>query len=676
MTSARNRSPAGGPESGSGQADGFNERSAELLARQFNTAFTTASSYGHDHPLATRAVQALHETLTGHKGQTESLTLILDRGALFIENHPVGQRFNPRRLINQLARMTIESITFEPGIELREVVALMETLSDGDGFPTATAARAHLEAEAVEHIRLNYIVFRKVTADQKVVDTDSTDAEAAADSRSGRRPSNSAGADDSFGSLASLLSLTELVRNPGAYAGQVSEHQQDDARRPQLVRQLRNLTSQVESGQLGDDKALSSEEVLKAVNRLRDNLRRKVDADRDMEQVLAGDDQVLGEIDQLTYSTLVSLVREEYRSGTFSPARLAQIIQRMLPDARDLRRLLPQLKQGLFAEGMTPLEYGKLIKHLSGELKGEQLVRALEQGADSVGLDVDEIVDQIRDDPAEAARLIVMATELRRSGVTDEQQLSSAFSDYIERISERLINPKGDGESGALGLQLKRVQELLIDQLHRQGLPSDLISELKQKLDSGQRASIDSANEAQAGTTPPQIPELPPRVLNPTNTAFFLKREIKSAERYKTPFAVIKLSIELLREPNGKVHVPSDSERARLLPKVYEIIVNQMRDLDLVGSLDKSRRALPLLILPMTEAEGAEIVHQRLRRLLGTHPFRLASEPLQLLCASTMVAGGVDETGSADEFFQQLQKSHEQSRQALLQAHTGSQAGD
>lgn len=653
---------------------GPNEREAELLARQFNTGFTTSSSYGHDHPMAAKAVDTLHESLTTHLADLDSLTLMLDRGALFVESFPVGQRFNPRRLINQLARMTLESITFTQGVSSDEVASLMEALSDPDQFPGAEAARAHLTSAGVEHIQVNYIVFRKVTADQKVVDTDSEGGDLAEAPSGPKQKTDGGSGQDTFGSLASLLSLNELVRNPEDYAGQVAEHNQNDVGRRQLVRQLRNLTSQVESGRIGDTGALSSEAVLKAVNNMRASVRRGSDSHKDVELLLSEDDQILGEIDQLTYSTLVSLVREEYRSGAFSPSRMAQIIHRMLPDARDLRRLLPQLKQGLLTEGMTPLEFSKLIQQLSGELQGEQLVDALEQGADSVGLDVDEIVEQIRDDPAEAARLIVMATELRRSGVSDEQQLSSAFSDYIERVSKRLIDSSSGDSTGAIGQQLGRVQQLLIDQLHRQGLPQELISELQARLDSERLATGEESSAVPADETPLQAFSLPSRVLNPANTAFFLKREIKSAQRYKTSFAVIKLSIELLREPNGRLRVPEGSEPARLLPEVYEIIINQMRDLDLVGSLDKSRRAVPLLILPMTDSDGADIVHRRLQRLLSTHPFRLASEPLQLLCASTMVARASDEKGSGDEFFQHLQQQHERSRQELLESHSRSTA--
>jgi hypothetical protein len=650
-------------------AQGPNEREAELLARQFNTGFTTSSSYGHDHPMAAKAVDALHETLTSHLDPIDSVTLMLDRGALFVESFPVGQRFNPRRLINQLARMRIESITFTRGLRSGEVSTLMEALSDPDQFPGPDAVRTHLAAAGVDHVQLNYIVFRKVTADQKVVDSDGEGADIADAPTPPQRGTAGDARQDTFGSLASILSLSELVHNPEEYAGQVTEHNQDDTRRRQLVRQLRNLTGQIESGRIGDDDALSPEAVLNAVNDLRANVRRKFDSRADVELVLSEDDQILGEIDQLTYSTLVSLVREEYRSGTFSPSRMAQIIHRMLPDARDLRRLLPQLKQGLLAEGMTPLEYSKLIQQLSGELQGEKLVDALEQGADSVGLDVDEIVDQIRDDPAEAARLIVMATELRRSGATDEQQLSAAFSDYIERVSERLIDSSDQDASGGLEQQLARVQQLLIDQLHRQGLPTELIADLQTRLDSDRESDEDKGDHEKTAEISLRELSLPSRVLNPSNTAFFLKREIKSAERYKTPFAVIKVSIELLREPNGRVHAPPDSERVRLLPEVYELIINQMRDLDLVGSLDKSRRAVPLLILPMTEPDGAEIVHRRLQRLLSTRPFRLASEPLQLLCAITTVARASNETVGGEEFFQRVQQRHERSRKDLLESH-------
>ena len=656
-------------------------REAELLARQFNSAFMTTSSYSTSHPMAEKVCATLAQTVAEILLKLPALTLLLDRGAIFVEKHAVGQRFNPRRLINLLSRMNIESITFSRGIRQPELVALMEVLGDPESNPDVDAARQQLARNGVSHVQLNYVVFRKVTADQKVVASSNDEEEADEISF----PTLGHQAEDTFGSIASLMSLSELVKDPQQFAGRVAEQNHDEYRSRQVVRQLRNLVSQIESGELAAENAMSSELVLGAVNSLRQKVRQSFESRKDVELILAEEDQVLGEIDQLTYSTLVALVREEFRGGKFSAGRMAQIINRMLPDARDLKRLLPQLKHGLLAEGMSLTEYSRLVHELSTELRGEHLVKALEQGAESIGLDVDEIVDQIRDDPAEAARLIVMATELRRGGASDEEQLSAAFSDYIERVSEKLITPEPgntDGGSEAMGQQLSRVQQLLVDQLNRQGLPQELIDQLQQHLAERMERRSRPEPKSEPATKPKPRPEpprpasnstaptappakLPSRVFNPVNTAYFLKREIKLALRYQRSFSLVKVSIELVRELNGTVRVPAREELDVLIGDVYDEIINQMRDLDLVGSLDRERRAVPLLILPMTDQKGVDVVARRLEKGLSTRPYRFGSELLQLQFAVTALSHKFEDNEEPSAFLKRVDREHERNRKRL-----------
>ncbi len=692
-----------------GESHALDGHTAELLARQINTAFTMASGYGINHPMFHKACEGLQESLTDALKGVSSISLLMDRGALFIDKFPVGQRFNPRRLMNLLSQLGIESISFSSGIGVEDIQKLMVCSTDHDQYPDVTAIQSGLQAEDVTTIRLNYIQFRQVTADQKVV----AEGQASADGAAASADASSRTATDSFDPITSLLSLNELVRDPEQYAEKLEQESAGDSNRRQVVRQLRNLVSQIERGEVATGSAVSSEAVMSAVNDLRFRIRKSIDTRRDVELILSEEDQVVGEVDQLTYSTLVSLVREEFRGGKFSAKRMAQIINRMLPDARDLKRLLPQLKKGLLAEGMSLDEWATLVSEMSTELRGEHLIQALEEGAENVGLDVDEIIDQIREDPSEAARLIVMATELRRSGAGEEEQLSAAFSEYIERISDKLSLKLGEGmpNSEALDSQLFRVRQLLVEQLNRQGLPPDLIESVRGRLQPKPPATAEQPEpEKRAAAAPeeksdidgpgetepppsedlatgsnlaeeyddtsdepvessPISASLPQRVLNPENTAFFLDREIKSARRYKTAFSVIKVSIELVRDRPGPPRAPKPDDFDKLLPQLYAEIIAQLRDLDLVGSLDKQRQAVPLMILPMTPTDGAEIVLKRLLKRLKLTPFRLSGMPTQLLCAVSCATFQFDSEETDQAFRDRVEEEHEISREMLHLEH-------
>ncbi len=679
------------------EAAGLDDRSAELLARQINTAFTMASGYGTSHPMFHRACGALLESLQAALEHRPTVSLLMDRGALFVDKFPVGQRFNPRRLMNLLSQRDIESISFSRGVSLDDINHLMVMSSDQTDYADVNALSNGLQSHGVTALQLNYIRFRQVTADQKVVGEHEP---------GGSSEPTPTSASENFEAIASLLSLDELVKDPGDYAEKLEQESSDDAKRGQVLRQLRHLVSQVERGEVETGTALSSDAVLGAVNDLRTRVRKNLDTKRDVERILSEEDQVMGEIDQLTYSTLVSLVRGEFRQGRITAARMAQIINRMLPDARDLKRLLPQLKQGLLAEGMSVEQWAELVHELSSELRGENLVQALEEGAESVGLDVDEIVEQIREDPAEAARLIVLATELRRTGAGEEEQLSAAFSDYIERISDKLSLELGNGapDSGTLDSQLTRVRQLLVDQLGRQGLPPELIESLRAHLQPGAGAKSSpkapetpgaaphrdadaSPTNSQAGayssldqaSLTDSLPStesasdsrilssmaLPDRVLNPPNTSFFLSREIKGSQRYKTPFSVIKLTIELVRDRPGPPRAPQVDDLIELMPQVYKQIIPLLRDLDLVGSLDQRTQAVPLMILPMTPADGADIVLKRLLERMQHTPFRLAGMPTQLFCAVSTTSFQFEDGESEQAFIDRIEEEHEISREML-----------
>jgi hypothetical protein len=706
-------------------------RSAELLARQINSAYMNACGYGIDHPMTERTCENVHQTLHAALKKDPMLSIILDRGSLFVEKHPVGARFNAKRLIDSFNEIGLESITFDTGVNEGDVLALIEVLSQLLEYPSLTAAETDLKKKQSGSIRFNHIVYRKVTSDQKVVGGD----EPGEDPGQPLRDSRPVGSDTPapgarvLNQLDSFFSLGELAADPNAAADQLTDGEGDggEAHRAKLVEHLQKLAKEVQAGG-GELEGLSHDELFSALNTLRQRVRKSVAVHADVDRLFSGSGDVVSEVDELTYSTLVTLVQEEYRGGTFSVPRIAQIINRMLPDARDLKRLLPRLRKGLMEEGMPLDDYTQLVHELSNELRGEHLVRALESGAEDVGMDVDEIVRQIEEDPTEAARLVVLASELRKGGVGDEEQLSSAFTDYIERVSQQLaISRYGHDESldpGTLGDQLERVQKDLISEMSQAGMDADQSRALEEALkarmpelrESSKLALFDqllASGEGLADTivldwlekqieTPDELKEmseaiaerlkahgysaaqakalldqlnkrlgvekkpaaLPGSVLSVSNTALFLKHQVKGAQRYGNPFSVIKLMVEQLAFEDGKARKPTREDMPELLPQLYTRIVRLARDLDLVGSLEKSQRAVPFIILPMTEEEGAKVFRERLEEVLKEFPFRLESRNVQLLSTITAVGYQTEEDGDANAFLKRVNQTHQDDRSA------------
>lgn len=695
---------------------------AELLARHVSTAYANTCSYGHEHPLTQKACRQAHAYLGDALAREPVITLLSDRGSLYVEKHPVGSRFDPKRLVKMFAAMGIESITFEAGIILDDFQRLMHILANPESFASLDRIEAELSCHHVDSVRFNHIVYRKLTSDQKVVSKE--DERAAADGPSRYAAGAAARV---LHELEDFMSLSRMAGNPEAAGSQLAESvaQSDETARGKLIEHLRNLAREIESGGTVGASSLSPEDLFLAMNTLRQRVRQSISARQDMETVLAEQGEFITEVDQLTYSTLISLVREEYRSSDYSARRMAQVINRMLPDPQELRRMLPQLKQALIREGMSLRAYGELIHHLSTGLRGERLVQALESGADRIGLDVDEIVDRIQDDPTEAARLVVLAAELRQGSINDGEQLSAAFSDYIERMSRKLeIEEATETERldpHALGEQLSRIQRELVIGLGDRGLQGESVAEINGQLHRQVEKAVDDSRlmllssllersaslsadtvmewleqqlltpsdldrmrgpvgriMQQHGFDAEQVAEifevfaeklpdgppvtLPERVLSPEHTRMFLDREVLCARRYSTPFCVIRVTIDRLHFPTGISRRATPRELCRILPELYTRMIRQARDPDLIGSLDEYLSAEPLLILPMTDDSGAKIVGERVERLLPEYPFELGQTSCQITITTTSIAYDADRHLDSEQFLMSIEQRHETRR--------------
>ncbi len=712
---------------------GLDLRQAEHVGRQFNLAFTNTIGYGPSHPICQKSYHAIVKAVHGAGADRSELTLILDRDAFFIDQHMVNRTFNAKRLIAAFKRLELQSVTIQLGVKAGDIERLMVVLSDGQVCESLDAARRDLSDHGIDGILLNYVTFRKVTADEEVISRDGLEdlaARATLDTAGAAPPASPATQsesvdqhsssmskhfvaleDDVLSRISAVFSLREMFEHPDTMADSLckaSAGMSDDAKRT-VVSQLRHLTDEVERGASSDSSPISLDQMMEAVCRLRRDLNEGITAQKATGRFFASEGAVVSEVDQLTYRTIVSLVRQEYRGANLTVKRLAQIIRKMLPDERDLKRLLPQLKEALLAEGMPVSEYLQLVTELSDELRSEGLVQALSQGAEEVGLSVDEIAEEIRENPGEAARLVVLAAELRRGGQSDENLLSTMVAEYIERVSGKMAlqaPEAGTREGGkALRTVIYRLERELIDRLKAQGLASTVLAQVESRL-SGHfqelvnhtksewiMALLSRAGELtgthlveslgtviehqgdleslgdplrqvllRQGYTEEKVQEvyaklsahveqhaqmylLPRSVLSAKNTTYFLQRHIKSVDRYGTPFACVLVTLVAAMQ-NGEWRELSAREAADLMPEVFRLLTANVRDLDFVGTFGSLERTMPFLILPMAKEAGAEAVRQRLYDVFETNSVLLDGAPVQLRMAVS--ATGYDKERTPD----------------------------
>lgn len=707
----------------SGQADStsaLSQRQAEIFGRQFNSAVTNSSAYGFDHPVSARAYETLLAGLDECLGVAGSVTLMLDRGSFFVEDYPVDAKFNASRLIILFRKVGLESVTFLPGAGVEALKCLMSVMTSPDDFDGIDAVRNELLRQGIESIRVNHVVLRKFTSDDEVIDREGLETltglaeQAVADGSDGHAAGTGA-SETLLARVEKIFSMHALMKQPQQMADdlvRVSGAQPEEL--AGVVEQIRRVGAEVESQSSAADAQLSLAEVMQAVATVREEVSSALAGQQETARLVAERGGVLSELDRLTCQTVVSIVRDEYRQGQVSAQRLAQIIRRVLPESRDLKRLLPMLKQALLDEGMALADYIEFVNQLTAELQSDELVQILEQGADSIGFSIDELLREIRREPEEAARLIVLAAELRQGGSSNEELLSNLLSEYIDRVSDDLVNlPSGDqpdapsagGEitrqelvrrirahgipesvadrldadagadgarstgtfhSGRLAEVLSRSESLndgdLADQLvqvvERQPIMSTLGDTLQHELGNhGYSAErIDSIyNETLARLKrKTKVEFIPGAVMNPVATQYFLKREVATSTRYGTFFSCIMLMIAQVRENGGEWRTISVDEIESLMPEVFDILPPHLRDLDLLGTLGSKDRNIPLAILPMTDQEGAEAVMSRMLDALDTARLELGGNPVKVNVIGTAARYDAEQAPDAKSLIQWL----------------------
>ncbi|MEE8553611.1 MAG: hypothetical protein V3S72_09950, partial [Desulfobacterales bacterium] len=191
------------------------------------------------------------------------------------------------------------------------------------------------------------------------------------------------------------------------------------------------------------------------------------------------------EADEITDNVLIRLITEEYKQGSVSIKRLAQIILRIVPETSEFQRILPKLKQALITEGMSLSDFLQLVQELKTELQSDELTRVLDRSAKKIGLDGEDLIQEIMDNPQDAAELIYLAAEIRK-GSGDENILSNLLVDYIEKAGSEIalnaMEEAGDKEGKKLHSIFSSARSDLVDKLRGTDVNSEMMNNIEKRL--------------------------------------------------------------------------------------------------------------------------------------------------------------------------------------------------
>lgn len=548
------------------------------IGRAFALLFNRSAMYNVDHPFTAQALSEFYNTTTHGLTLFSPVALIMHQEQFFIEEEPLDQRINTGKMLTHFKRADIQSISFEKGMEEPELAKFAGVLNDIAKYASAEAMKAACEELGIRNIKINHVFYKKITADDEVVDRRIYEQISTA-SASG---TTEHGTDEVLGMMAESvlmeeleksLSLQSIIESPTGASQKIIEADQAAAASGEpgapasgdvIMAQLQRIREEIDRSSSGSEKP-SLGELADAVFAMKKNLLDGISARKAEGIVYQNERQILEETEALTDQVLIQLIREEYQQGKISVQRLAQILRRLVPEPGELQRLMPKIKTALLEEGMQLQEFLQLTRELKKELQSEDLVTALEKSADQLGISADVLIEEVNRDPKSAAELIYLASEIRR-GSGDEKVLSDLLVDYIERVGSEIAldAAQKQGEEGDQHLQglISKIESTLVQSLKGKDLSAEIMHKVAERLGERMEECLEALKSR--WTTRQKTPT-PNAVENPNAVPGIFEENAAAGAELHAVMEQMRASTNEKEAEQGQVVVqeaPSDAEPA------------------------------------------------------------------------------------------------------------------
>jgi len=150
----------------------IDKKTVDKIGRSFALLFNRVVMYNLDHPFAAESMNNYYRIVTDGLGTFSPIVLIMHQEQFFIEEEPLDSRLNTSKMVMHFKKAGIQSISFEKGMKSDELSLFVSIFSDLIKYPTAEHMKKALFSNDVTGIRVNHVIFKKMTADDKVVSKD------------------------------------------------------------------------------------------------------------------------------------------------------------------------------------------------------------------------------------------------------------------------------------------------------------------------------------------------------------------------------------------------------------------------------------------------------------------------------------------------------------------------
>ena len=703
------------------------QRELVIFSRVLTLLFNRATMYHSSHPYVKQTIDDFHSGIERILISTSPLVFLMNRDQFFIDKEPLHAGANVSRIVAYFNKVGIQSISFESGLEKSELGTFLDVFTSSDEYPNANEMKKALTARGVKHMKINHFIFKQVTEDDEVISREALKDLTPLtneDEQKSKKVFIDIMLERLLGEeLREFLSVENLLRDPAALSKKMTQIDLADigrgdveGERPGLVlmHQLEMLGEEVEKNLLEDENA-NLQEITGALFEMKKRLLQGIEAEKSLNIKYSNEEMILDKVNEITDNVVLRIVRDEYKTGKTSTARLAQIVRRLIPEAAELKRLLPKIRSALIGEGMALTEYLHLVQEIGKELQSEGLANILQESSEEIGVDGEMLIEEIKKNPVQAAELLYLAAEIRK-GSGDEQALSDLLVDYVERLGSKLTTDMGkDGKAEGdqhLRQVLTSVESGIVARLKGMDFKDDLLERLEKRFNDQIDGILERAKlewlHSRSGSGKDirkelSVLELLQQTVVDGDELYeildIIRTKVQAGEIDKDNFA--QIYAEITREqarraqemkermPKGVLEAPiltllieKEIMRAkryslpfsalsfslvkavpksavpsgkilyhRFMAATFQAISKTARDADIIGELGKNRI---VVLLPMTPGSQVKLVLNRYLRKLHATPLNVDGTALEIRLAGVAIAYDSIRTPDADSFIQTL----------------------
>lgn len=478
------------PQIGEG-ATRMDRKDAELIVRGWNLLFNRCFSYAFDHPLVQETIPRVWELFRATVQRAGGLNIQLMEAMFFLDGVDVMYQPNNRRIADHLRRFKIESLSLGAGFSAQDFSVFVDACSLT--HPDPASFLRYFQSRGGARLDVNQVSMRAVRGDEVVGNAKNFGSGGTGGGAEG-------GGEERFEDivlkamvgrltaqeLEGNVALVQMLADPQALGRAAIESTQGvapQARASGMGQMVMNVLSHFATQQA--KQGFSVEELLAGIYAMRGEMLSMVKSQKNLEQGLAEED-VEAATDGAFDQTVCRIILDEFRTSRGNSKRVAHVLGRVVPGKKELRRILPKLKDTLLSAGCGLPEWYGLVKELSVVVQGDKALEELASAAAEMGVAPDEILAELRKDPKGAAKLLVVASEIRRAGgdPTGDAALQ-AMLESMDAAGQKLTDDTGETPSEVAGAvqAYNRLQSEVRQELSQREMAPEVRNNLMRKLD-------------------------------------------------------------------------------------------------------------------------------------------------------------------------------------------------